>query len=49
MLPGLTGDNQQTYILSIIKEAKLYGYQVVVINYRGGGGVPLTVRYDFLI
>jgi len=39
MIPGLSGDTQETYLTSMAREGRKYGYKVVIINYRGGAGI----------
>jgi predicted alpha/beta-fold hydrolase len=48
-MPGLTSNNNSTYIINICIDAKKNGYQAVVINWRGGSDMPLTVRFETLI
>lgn len=43
IVPGLTSNNDEIYIVNMIKEAIQGGFICVVINYRGGSDVPLTV------
>lgn len=45
VVPGLTSDNDEIYVLNLLLEAKARGLQGVVINYRGASGVELTVSY----
>ena len=45
LLPGLSGDAYRSYTVSVIDESEKYGYQPVVINYRGGGGFKITVNH----
>ncbi|CDW89740.1 embryogenesis-associated protein emb8-like [Stylonychia lemnae] len=42
IMPGLTSDNDEIYVLNMLIEAKLRGYQGVVINHRGSSGLDLT-------
>jgi uncharacterized protein len=44
IMPGLSSDSDEIYIINIVLEAKKAGFRPVVINYRGASGVPLTVR-----
>ncbi|XP_077989793.1 phospholipase ABHD3-like [Glandiceps talaboti] len=46
ILPGLTGDASQGYILEAVDDITRLGYRSVVFNYRGSGGTKLkTPRY----
>lgn len=47
MIPGLTGDHTNMYMLSTIKRSQREGFDVVIVNYRGLAGVPLKVRIFF--
>lgn len=49
IIPGISGNNDEQYILNTIKEAHKYGYQCVIINYRSGSGIKLTVsKFNFI-
>lgn len=41
LVPGLTGDRVRLYVANIMNEAYERGFDVVLINYRGLGGVEL--------
>lgn len=41
IIPGVTGDASKMYMISLAKASYQHGYDVVVVNYRGLGGVPL--------
>ena len=42
IIPGLTSHAQSDYIRQMVKAANARGYGVVIINYRGLGGIDLT-------
>ncbi|CDW77448.1 embryogenesis-associated protein emb8-like [Stylonychia lemnae] len=42
MMSGLSGGNDNLYLISLVKEAMRLGYKCVIINYRGTSGVKLT-------
>jgi predicted alpha/beta-fold hydrolase len=44
VIPGVTGDNTKLYMVSMVKAACKNGFDMVCINYRGMGGVPLKVK-----
>ena len=41
-IPGLTGDRVRLYVANIMNEAYDRGFDVVMINHRGVGGVEVT-------
>ena len=43
IVPGLTSDSDEIYVLNLLIEGKKSGYRGGVINYRGCSQVPLTV------
>ncbi|XP_062858018.1 phospholipase ABHD3-like [Trichomycterus rosablanca] len=47
ILPGLTGNSQQTYVLHMIRHATRHGYRCVVMNNRGFGGEELLTPLTF--
>lgn len=48
VVPGVTGDNTKLYMITMVKAALNNGYDMVCVNYRGLGGVPLKVKYSIL-
>jgi len=43
---GLTGDNTKLYINTAVKQAMKDGFDFVLVNHRGQGGVPITVSLE---
>ena len=43
VVPGITGDGTKLYMIELVQAATKHGYDLVCINYRGQGGVPLKV------
>lgn len=41
-IAGLSGSNNNAYLISMLKSAAQHGYKCVVINFRGYSGVQLT-------
>lgn len=44
ILPGLTGNSDESYALNFVEIAKNLGYRAVVMNYRGSGSPLMTYR-----
>lgn len=43
VVPGLTGDSRNLYVISTLKEAERHGYDAVIVNYRCQAGLKPTV------
>jgi len=42
LVPGLTSNNNECYMLNLLMEAKKNGFNAVVIGYRGTSDMPLS-------
>ena len=42
MCPGLGGGNQNLYCLALMWKARVLGYKVCTVLFRGGDGIPIT-------
>ena len=49
VVPGLTSNNNEIYMLNLLIEARNKNFQGVVINYRGASEVPLAVILYFFM
>ena len=47
IVPGLSGEHESGYIINMVIEGIKNDYQVVVINYRGENGKPMTVSNEY--
>ena len=45
VIPGLTGEIKALYMQSTILEARKNKYDIVLVNYRGAGGLKITVLF----
>jgi len=43
VVPGINGDSSKPYVLSLVKACMESNHDLVVVNWRGMGGVPLKV------
>ncbi len=43
IMPGLSSNSDEIYVLNLCIKAKEEGFKAVVINYRGSSKVPLSV------
>ena len=42
LIPGFTGDKTKLYVANILNEAYDRGFDVILINHRGLGGIKIT-------
>ena len=42
--PGVTGDNDELYMIQAYNVARKSNYKCVCVNFRDGSGVELTVK-----
>ena len=47
IIPGLTGDATKLYIQAVTRDCLRNGFDIALINFRGVGGVPVTIPEIF--
>ncbi len=45
IMPGLSSNSDEIYVLNLCLKAREKGFKAVVINYRGSSKVPLSVYF----
>lgn len=48
LIPGVNGDSTKPYVISMTQACIEGGFNLVVVNWRGMGGVPLKVSNNLI-